>query len=724
MRRRASAVSGKGQGGAASPLELWGGLECTVARIGEDYRDQLAETGHCDRADDLERIAGLGIRTLRYPALWESFAAGTTDDAYGRWLDGRLAEMRRLGIRPILGLVHHGSGPRHTNLLDPGFAAGLAQHAESIARRYPWVERYTPVNEPLTTARFSCLYGHWYPHARDLGPFIRAVANQCRGTLLAMRVIRRVNPAAKLVQTEDFGRVFSTPKLCYQADHENGRRWLGLDLLFGRVDSEHPWWGVLLENGVPEAELRDFLTGEGRPDIVGINHYLTSERFLDHRVERYPPHLVGGNAFEPYADVEAARIAVLEPELGPAARLREVWERYRAPIAVTEVHHGCTRDEQLRWLHQVWTGAEAIRAEGADIRAVTVWSMMGAVDWNTLLTRRTGIYEPGAFDIRGAAPRSTAIAHAAQALATTGRFDHPVLDVPGWWRRDGRFYADEVINSHPEDQAPRRAVLISGPDGPLRREFLRAAQWRGLVSVEIGSDPVPDDEAVLCALRSGAIWAVLDFSDAGDRRGREFAATLADACGRLGRQFTRLTLAGLFGPDDGRAFDETDQPAPAGSSARHARQLEERVLDECGDALVVRTGELFGPRDLDDVVGSVLSGLAQGRVVSAVAGRRCLTYLPDLSHVVLDLVIDRDSGIRHITSGTISLEGLVKALADMAGLAPVRYSESPRRASRPAPLRSVRGELMPPLESALDRYVAHCAFDWKAPVRAQPLAAE
>jgi dTDP-4-dehydrorhamnose reductase len=44
-----------------------------------------------------------------------------------------LARLRELSIRPIVGLVHHGSGPAYTNLLDPGFAAGLAAHAEAVA---------------------------------------------------------------------------------------------------------------------------------------------------------------------------------------------------------------------------------------------------------------------------------------------------------------------------------------------------------------------------------------------------------------------------------------------------------------------------------------------------------------------------------------------------------------------------------------------------------------
>ena len=47
-----------------------------------------------------------------------------------------------------------------------------------MAERYPWLDDWTPVNEPLTTARFSALYGHWYPHARDEGAFFTALLNQ------------------------------------------------------------------------------------------------------------------------------------------------------------------------------------------------------------------------------------------------------------------------------------------------------------------------------------------------------------------------------------------------------------------------------------------------------------------------------------------------------------------------------------------------------------------
>jgi hypothetical protein len=71
--------------GASRPLALWGGLECTVARIGDAFRDQSRETGHHGRAGDLAAVAALGIRTLRHPVLWETIAPESPDACDWRW---------------------------------------------------------------------------------------------------------------------------------------------------------------------------------------------------------------------------------------------------------------------------------------------------------------------------------------------------------------------------------------------------------------------------------------------------------------------------------------------------------------------------------------------------------------------------------------------------------------------------------------------------------------
>src|SRR5215212_1037794 len=95
-------------------LQLWGGVECTVNRVGDRFFNQLERNGHCDRAGDLERFASLGLRTLRFPVLWEMLAPHSLDEVDWSWADDRLKRARDLGIRPIAGLLHHGSGPLYT----------------------------------------------------------------------------------------------------------------------------------------------------------------------------------------------------------------------------------------------------------------------------------------------------------------------------------------------------------------------------------------------------------------------------------------------------------------------------------------------------------------------------------------------------------------------------------------------------------------------------------
>lgn len=520
------------------PLELWGGVEPTVNRVGDRYFDQMQRNGHAGArgVEDLERFAALGLRALRYPVLWEQFAPeGAAVRDWG-WADERLGRIRELGMRPVVGLIHHGSGPRRTNLLDPGFAPGLADYARQVAERFPWVEEWTPVNEPLTTARFSALYGHWYPHARDDASCVAALLNQCRAVVLAMREIRAVNPAARLVQTEDLGRTHSTRPLAGQAEFENARRWLTWDLLEGRVGRGHALWGFLRgPGGASEADLGWFAENPSPADVLGVNHYVTSERFLDDDWERYPGWAKSGSAeFGPYADVAAVRV-VAEGAAGPGRLLREAWWRYGRPLAMTEVHLGCSREEQMRWVLQVWRDARALRErEGVDVRAVTLWSLLGTYDWNHLLTREVGDYEPGVFDLRvgeGEAPRATGLARLARELATTGDSAHPALGVPGWWQRPTRL--DHAVTAACQELGPavrgadagdvRDAggeavplLVVGDVDGALAEGFREACGVRAI--------PCRFAAAEGMAAVGGEAWEVVCLDGAAARRGdgREF----------------------------------------------------------------------------------------------------------------------------------------------------------------------------------------------------------
>ncbi|HZG47776.1 MAG TPA: family 1 glycosylhydrolase [Allosphingosinicella sp.] len=714
-----------------APLQLWAGAECTVVRVGHDYRDQAAETGHDTRIEDIDLFAKMGAKAVRFPILWERIAPDRLTELDFTWSDQRLERLRANGIQVIGGLLHHGSGPRYTDLLDPAFPWKLAEFAARVAERYPWIEHWTPVNEPLTTARFSGLYGHWYPHGRNYPTFLRALANQCRGTLQAMRAIRKVIPHAKLVQTEDLGKTFSTQPLRHQAAHENERRWLSLDLLAGRVTAKHPFHGILADAGIGLAEMEVFESGEATPDLIGINHYLTSERFLDHRLHLYPDHEVGGNGRDVYVDAEAVRVKRLEDDTGFGPRLREAWARYGIPMAITEVHHGCNRPEQLRWFMEVWDTAQRMRDEGVDLRAVTLWSMFGNVDWRFLLTERRGLYDTGAFDVRSGTPRPTVIAKAAAAIGNGESFDHPVLDMPGWWRRPPRLYPWSGKCKPMEDNG--RKLLITGATGTLGQAFAHACEERALpfvlttrAQLDICAPP-----SVAAAMAEHQPWAVINtagfvrVADAEAEREACFAwnaggaGNLAQACAASGVPLVTFSSDLVFDGQLGRPYLEDDPVRPANVYGESKAEAERLVLAAPPDALVVRTAAFFGPRDRHNFAWAVLDALANGRPFKA--SRTSFvspTYVPDLCHTTLDLLVDGETGLWHLANqGRMSWYDLAVRVSEEAGFDPagIKAEDGPPADNS---LASKHGAQIRAVDEAIRDYVAAVRDQFQAPALA------
>jgi dTDP-4-dehydrorhamnose reductase len=721
------------EGQATPQLELWGGAECTIVRLHDAYRDQAAETGHKDRRGDIDLMAGLGLAAVRFPILWEAVAPERPDQFDFAWADDRLAMLRERGVKVIGGLLHHGSGPRYTDLLDPDFPQKLADYAARVAERYPWIAMWTPVNEPLTTARFSALYGHWYPHRHDYPALLRALVNECKGVLAAMRSIRAAVPAAQLLQTEDLGKVFSTVPLRRQAAHENERRWLSLDLLAGRVGGDHPWRWRLAEAGIGEAELDLFEGGEAKPDLIGINHYLTSERFLDHRTHLYPWLQSGGNGRDTYVDAEAVRVKRLEQDTGLEPRLREAWERYGIPLAVTEVHHGCHRDEQLRWFAEAWETAKRLRAEGMDLRAVTLWSLFGNVDWRFLLAERNGHYDTGAFDIRGEAPRPTAVAQAAKAFAAGEDFDHPVLDSPGWWRRPPRLY--RWSGRCKRFEWGGRTLLITGATGTLGSAFARVCEARGLPFCLTGRSELDlaDPASAAAAIAGRRPWAVINaagfvrVADAERERDSCMAANadgagrLAEACAGAGIPLVTFSSDLVFDGRLGRPYEEGDETRPGGVYGLSKAEAERRVLAAGGRPLLVRTSAFFGPWDRYNFAWHVVGALARGETVRACSRTRVSpTWVPDLCHVALDLLIDGETGLWHLANeGEVSWYDFARRVAEGAGLDASLVVRDDAAEATSTALTSRRGRLLRSFDSALDEFCAQVSAEQETAVAAE-----
>jgi dTDP-4-dehydrorhamnose reductase len=708
---------------SATPPELWGGVECTLNRVRNTYFDQSVLTRHEIRDGDIDRIAALGIRTLRYPVLWERVAQTPAIDDWS-WTDARLEALRAAGIRPIVGLVHHGSGPRWTSLTDDSFADGLAAFACRVAERYPWLDAYTIVNEPLTTARFSGLYGFWYPHKTNVRSFARALINQCKATVLAMAAIRRVNGSAQLIQTEDICRVFSRPSLAEEAAFLNERRWLTFDLLCSRVVPGHPMWAYLRAHGVSESELAWFAQNAAPPDIIGLNYYATSDRFIDDRLDLYPP---GSQGDKTYVDAEAVRVQGCG-QVGHAGHLRDTWQRYELPIAFTEVHLGCTREEQLRWLRDAWDATAESRKSGIDARAVTAWALFGSVDWDTLVTRSQGHYEPGVFDVRGDQCRPTALADAVRELVAGQSITHPAAAGHGWWisTQPATFGDAPAIRSL--ERHTRPPLLITGATGTLGRALSRVCTIRGLAHRTLRRQEmdIADAASVQRMVEQVRPWAIINASgyvrvdDAETDRERcwrenvEGPEILAAAAAR--RDIPLLTFSSdlVFDGNTDRPYVESDRMSPLSVYGESKAAAEKKVLEVCPRSLIVRTAAFFGPWDSYNFLTLALKSLASGRSFTA-AGDAVVspTYVPDLVSACLDLLIDGEAGVWHLVNGgAITWADFGRVAAARFGLEPGLIearplSEMGLRGARPrySALATERSLVMPSLEAAIDRFV-------------------
>ena len=149
-------------------------------------------------------------------------------------------------------------------------------------------------------------------------------------------------------------------------------------------------------------------------------------------------------------------------------------------------------------------------ARGVDVRAVTAWALLGSFDWDSLVTRDAGHYEPGAFDVRAAQPRPTALA----GMMSTNRFAEDSSSHPGA-RRTGLVAPVERCLSG----AMRSACRQSG--SPMLSSA-RAARSAGRSSASAGraaSRPavlgraeldIADRDAVERSIARVTPWAVIN----------------------------------------------------------------------------------------------------------------------------------------------------------------------------------------------------------------------
>jgi dTDP-4-dehydrorhamnose reductase len=156
--------------------------------------------------------------------------------------------------------------------------------------------------------------------------------------------------------------------------------------------------------------------------------------------------------------------------------------------------------------------------------------------------------------------------------------------------------------------------------------------------------------------------------------------------------------------------------SPINVYGRSKAEGEEAVFARLSNALVIRTSSFFGPWDQHNFLHHAMKAL-EGRQEFAAPGDLIITptYVPDLVDTCLNLIVDGERGVWHLTNGrAVSWIELARMAAARAGLDPSGLREQTSAechfaAPRPtySALDSGRAVLLPTLDDALGRFMAN-----------------
>jgi beta-glucosidase len=344
------------------------GIENSVPVVGKTRRrvDELEKCGfYTHWQHDFDLVKDLGIQFLRYgPPIYKTFLGHQKYD--WEFADLTFRYLREQEILPITDLCHFGLPDWIGDFQNPDFPGLFAQYASDFAKRYPWIQLYTPVNEMYITALFSAYYGWWNEQLTTDYSFVTALKNIVKANVLAMKAILNERPDAIFIQSESSEYYHAeNPKAIKPAELMNARRFLSLDLNYGkRIESE--MYEYLMDNGMSRDEYHFFLNNHlKRHCIMGNDYYITNE----HRVSANGNTRAAGEVF------------------GYHVITSQYYDRYKLPVMHTETNliQGPKGDEAINWLWKEWANVIRVRNDGVPIVGFTWYSLIDQVDWDTAL---------------------------------------------------------------------------------------------------------------------------------------------------------------------------------------------------------------------------------------------------------------------------------------------------------------------------------------------------
>ena len=346
------------------------GIECSYPTInhGQTRRDLLRECDHYNRyKEDLGLVKEMGLKVLRYGLPYYNIQL--SPDKYDwEFADLAMAEIQRLEITPILDLMHFGVPDFVGNYQNPELPVHFAAYCEEVAKRYPWVRYYTPVNEIYVTAKSSAKDGLWNEQLKTDRGFVTALKHTVAASIMGTQKIAKHRPDCIIVQSESAEFMHEL-----HAEHTpavqmaNKQRFLSLDLLYAHAPDGEVL-NYLYDNGMTRAEYDWFMAGEPPGyQIMGNDYYGRNEKIM-----------LPDGSIQTSMDV-----------LGWYNITHDYYQRYKKPVMHTETNV-FEADLAPQWLWKQWVNVLRMRKEGVPVLGFTWYSLIDQVDWETGLAEQKG----------------------------------------------------------------------------------------------------------------------------------------------------------------------------------------------------------------------------------------------------------------------------------------------------------------------------------------------
>lgn len=331
------------------------GFECSTHKLRDGKRlDLLRSTQHDVFAEeDYRRLRKLGIRTIRIAARWHLI-----EDVAGRYDFDSLAQIldaaHTTQTEVLLDLLHFG-WPNHVDVFSPQFSAQFARFTLELTR-YLKRQRYgchifAPVNEISFMSWGGGDQGCINPYVTDRGHELKR--NLIRAALASSEVLLNEVPDVRLIAPEPLIHIVGDPDI--PGDESEAAMY---------TQAQYQAWDMLSGRMAPELG--------GNPaylDIIGVNFYDRNQWVHNSgRLSR------DDSRYRPLREM-----------------LRDVWDRYRRPIFVSETGtEDCARAE---WFNYVCEEVFAARRARIPVHGMCLYPILNHPGWEDDRHCHNGLFE-------------------------------------------------------------------------------------------------------------------------------------------------------------------------------------------------------------------------------------------------------------------------------------------------------------------------------------------